>query len=83
MSKEHLANLGDEFLDYLAEIRGYSKLTVLTYEIALQQAFEVVEFYEEDDIWKLDITPYRLKIAKIPKRLSLKNSQLSDHLSNI
>jgi integrase/recombinase XerC len=68
VSKEHLVSLGDEFLDYLSEIRGYSELTVLTYEIALQQAFEAVEFYEEDGIWKLDITPYRLKIAKNSKK---------------
>jgi len=62
--KKTLQRLADIFLDYLADIRGYSDATVSTYEIALRQMMKVSHFYEEDDTLVLDITPYRFEIAQ-------------------
>ncbi len=68
MLKEYLEN----FINYLLNIRGYSKLTVETYKISLYQMAEVSHFYEEDSIWILDITPFRIKIAKNSKKTIVK-----------
>jgi len=67
-----LSSLIEAFLDYLLDIRGYSEKTVETYEIALRQMAEVCEYYEEDDIWVLDITPYRFKIIQNSKKTIVK-----------
>jgi len=56
------------FLVYLLEVRGYSKETVKTYEIALLQMVEVSHFYEEEGVWILDITPFRFEIVKNQKK---------------
>jgi len=57
-----------EFLLYIDKIRGYTPDTITTYEIALRQMSEVSEFYEEESRWILDLTPFRLKIARINKK---------------
>jgi len=57
-----------DFLGYIRDIRGYSETSIITYEIALRQMFEVSEFYEEDNIWVLDITPFRIKIVDNSKK---------------
>jgi integrase/recombinase XerC len=62
----------ESFLDYLLSVRGYSEATVETYEIALRQMREVSHFYEEDDTWILDITPFRLKIVRNSKKTIVK-----------
>ena len=54
----------EEFLAYLLDVRGYSELSVETYEIVLRQMMEVSHFYEEDTLTVLDITPFRFKIVK-------------------
>jgi integrase/recombinase XerC len=66
--KKHI----DNFLHYLLNIRGYSKLSVETYEIALRQMQEVSHFYEEDEILTLDITPFRFNIVKNSKKTIVK-----------
>jgi len=72
-----LTELIDDFLYYLDAIRGYSQLSIQTYETALYQAKEVVEFYQEDDIWILDITPYRYQILNLSKKtIALKLSAI-------
>lgn len=48
------------FLDYLQHIRNYSPKTILTYQISLKKIFEVCEVFEEDGIWNIDITKFRL-----------------------
>ena len=58
----------DEFLLYIYQIRGYTPDTITTYKTALTQMSEVSEFYEEGDRWSLDLTPFRLKIARINKK---------------
>lgn len=65
--KKKLQKLADTFLDYLSDIRGYSDATVSTYEIALRQMMEVSHFYQEDNTFVLDITPYRFQIAQKSK----------------
>jgi len=64
----NLDELIEDFLHYLDAIRGYSLLSIQTYEIALYQAKDIVEFYEEDNVWILDITPYRYKIISNSKK---------------
>jgi len=61
------------FLDYLSDIRGYSDLTVKTYAIVLDEAFQLTTY--EDNV--LNLTPYRLKIA------SLNSKTISKKLSAI
>ncbi len=67
-----LREYSDKFFDYLLNVRGYSKLSVETYEIALRQMMEVSHFYEEDGMWILDITPFRLQIVKNSKKTIVK-----------
>jgi integrase/recombinase XerC len=57
-----------EFLDYLTNIRKYSKATVDTYEKALLEAAPLVEISEEDAKKIYDIRGYRLKISKLAKK---------------
>ncbi len=62
----------EEFLAYLLDVRGYSELSVKTYEIALRQMMEVSHFYQEDALSVLDITPFRFKIVKNHKKTIVK-----------
>jgi integrase/recombinase XerC len=69
----------DDFLAYIRDVRGYSETSVTTYEVALRQMLEASEWYEEEERWILDITSFRLKIAKnskktIAKKLSATHS---------
>jgi len=77
-----LKRLISDFLGYMRDIRGYSETSIVTYEIALRQMFEVSEFYEEDSIWILDITHFRINIVEnnkktIAKKLSAVHSLVS------
>ncbi len=58
----------DDFLNYIRDVRGYSETSVITYEIALRQMLEVSEYYEEEDGWTLDITPFRLTVTHNSKK---------------
>ena len=68
------------FLDHLAQIRGYSDLTVKTYAIALDEASAyVMSDEDESGGYLLNLNPYRLKIAvlnakTISKKLSAMRS---------
>lgn len=62
----------EEFLGYLLDIRGYSKTTIITYDIALKQMTEVSHFSLEDNLYTLDITPFRFKIVKNSKKTIMK-----------
>jgi len=68
----YLEELTDEYLDYIRDVRGYSETSVVTYEIALRQMFEVSEFFKDSDRWTLDITPFRFKIVKNNKKTIVK-----------
>jgi len=70
--KAKLQDASEEFLNYLFDVRGYSETSIVTYEIALRQMFDVSNVYEEDGFTILDITPYRLKIVKNHKKTIVK-----------
>lgn len=62
----------EEFLEYLLNIRGYSEQTIITYEIALRQMREVSHFFLEENLYTLDITPFRFAIVKNSKKTIMK-----------
>ncbi len=72
MKCEALGEYIEAFLDYLLSVRGYSEVTVQTYEIALSQMASSAHFYEEDGIWVLDLTLFRFKIVKNNKKTIVK-----------
>ena len=72
MISNSLKDYIEDFLEYLFDIRGYSKYTIVTYEIALRQMIEVSHFYEEDGNFILDITPFRFDIVKNSKKSIVK-----------
>ena len=64
-----------EFLDYLAKHKGYSDLTLKTYDIALVEALKFIEIEEEEETLRFNLMPYRLHIASnnaktVAKKLS-------------
>ncbi len=71
MKKKLLAQTED-FLEYLFDVRGYSELSIVTYEVALRQMTQESHFYEEDGLTVLDITPFRFKIVKNHKKTIVK-----------
>ncbi len=63
------------FLEHLESFRGYSDLTIKSYDEAIQEALNYVEVYEEDEKIIINLMPYRIKIAKLnPKSISKKLS---------
>ncbi len=72
MKSEALGEYIEAFLDYLLSVRGYSEVTVQTYEIALSQMASSAHFYEEDGVWVLDLTPFRFNIVKNNKKTIVK-----------
>jgi integrase/recombinase XerC len=65
------------FLEHLESFRGYSDLTIKSYDEAIQEALEYVEIYEEDEKTTINLMPYRIKIAKLnPKSISKKLSAI-------
>jgi len=64
-----------EFLLYLLEHKGYSKLTVETYRQALEEAFSFIEIEYENGIYTFSLMPYRIHIASLnPKTITKKLS---------
>jgi integrase/recombinase XerC len=65
------------FLDYLQENRGYSELTVQSYDESLKEAFRYIEIEAEDEHTLLKLMPYRIHIASLnPKTISRKLSAI-------
>ena len=66
-----------EFLKYLENIRGYSDLTIKSYDESLTEAFRYIEIIKEDDNIVLNLMPYRIKIAHLnSKTISKKLSAI-------
>ncbi len=64
-----------DFLDYLLDIRGYSDLTVKSYDEALKEGLALIEIVEEEGTTVIDLMPLRMKIAsQKPKTVSKKVS---------
>lgn len=75
-----------EFLLYLEEIRGYSDLTIKSYDESLKEAFTYIEVLQECGHTLLDLMPYRIKISSLnPKTISKKLSAIrsfADYLND-
>ncbi len=66
-----------EFLESLEDIRGYSDLTIKSYDETIKEAFVDIEITKEDDTAIFNLMPYRIKIAHLnPKTISRKLSAI-------
>jgi integrase/recombinase XerC len=66
-----------EFLQYLEDIRGYSDLTIKSYDESLKEAFLYIDVQQESGHTLLNLMPYRIKIAPLnPKTISKKLSAI-------
>ena len=66
-----------EFLKYLEDIRGYSDLTIKSYDETLRQAFELIDILQEDKLMIFNLMPYRIEISHLnPKTISKKLSAI-------
>ena len=52
-----------DFLDYLLDIRGYSDLTVKSYDEAIKEALPLLAPAESEGKHIIDLMPYRIRIA--------------------
>jgi len=66
-----------DFCEYLENIRGYSDLSIKTYDETLKEAFQHIEIIEENDQTVLNLMPYRIIISE------LKSKTISKKLSAI
>lgn len=65
------------YLEYLEKFRGYSDLTLKTYDEALKEAFTFIEVTEEKGYVTFNLMPYRLHIAHLKaKTISKKISAI-------
>lgn len=75
-----------EFLTYLEDIRGYSDLTIKSYDETLREAFLYIEILQEEKSMLFDLMPYRIKISLLnPKTISKKLSAIrsfAEYLNN-
>lgn len=82
MSRSELDRHRLDFLDYLLDIRGYSDLTVKSYDEALRDALPLIEVHKEAGVFLVDLMPFRLKIAKqSPKTISKKLSAWRSYIA--
>ena len=66
-----------EFLESLEELRGYSDLTIKSYDESITEAFRYIEVISHGKQTIFDLMPYRIKIA------SLNSKTISKKLSAI
>ncbi|MEA3373334.1 MAG: tyrosine-type recombinase/integrase [Campylobacterota bacterium] len=75
--KNSLQHYRLDFLDHLAHIRGYSDLTLKSYDEALEEAFEHMEVETVDKGVRFNLMPLRLRIAsQKPKTIAKKLSAI-------
>ena len=66
-----------DFLQYLEDIRGYSDLTIKSYDEVLIKAIELIEITQENKQTIFNLMPYRIKISSLnPKTISKKLSAI-------
>jgi integrase/recombinase XerC len=85
--KKSLEQYSQDYLNYLKQIRGYSELTLKTYDDVFNEAFEMIEIEEEIQETTLNIMAYRMKIASqknntIAKKVSALRS-FCDYLKSV
>lgn len=82
MNQSDLGRYRLDFLDYLLDIRGYSDLTVKSYDEALREALPLIEPEREKGTEVIDLMPYRLHIAsQKPKTISKKVSAWRSYIA--
>ncbi|MCJ7765436.1 MAG: site-specific integrase, partial [Thiovulaceae bacterium] len=70
------------FLNYLEKFRGYSDLTLKSYDESLKEAFSFLEIEEQSEHTILNLMPYRLHIAHLnAKTISKKISAMRSFCS--
>lgn len=66
-----------DFLDHLQRFRGYSDLTLKTYDEAISEALRFIEVEEQGDVTVINLMPYRIHIASLrPKTIAKKISAI-------
>jgi len=66
-----------DFLESLEDLRGYSELTIKSYDEAIKEALKYVEIIQEDNNTTINLMPYRIKISQLnPKTISKKLSAI-------
>jgi len=66
-----------EFCEYLENIRGYSDLSIKTYDDAIKEALDYIEIIEEGGESIFNLMPYRIKISELnAKTISKKLSAI-------
>ncbi len=56
------------FLESLEKLRGYSDLTIKSYDESLSEAFNYVEIVQENEKLVINLMPYRIKISSLNKK---------------
>jgi len=75
--KKSLDQYRTSFLIYLEKFRGYSDLTLQTYDASLKEAFSFLEMEEKGGHTTLNLMPYRLHISHLKaKTISKKVSAM-------
>ncbi|MBU1928038.1 tyrosine-type recombinase/integrase, partial [bacterium] len=65
------------FLEFLESFKGYSDLTVQSYDESIKEALACIEILEEEKQTTLNLMPYRIKIAHLnAKTISKKLSAI-------
>ena len=68
--KKLLKSKTKAFLNYLENVRGYSDLTIKSYDEVLTQALQTIEIIQSNKQIVLNLMPYRLKISHLnPKTI--------------
>ncbi len=75
--KKLINNKRVEFLESLENLRGYSDLTIKSYDETIRELLKYVEIIEENKYILIDLMPYRIKIS------NLKAKTISKKLSAI
>jgi len=73
--KKLLKKARSDFLDYLGDIRGYSDLTLKSYDEAISEMLTYSDIQEDGDVLRINLMPFRVRIAglkakTIAKKLS-------------
>jgi len=61
------------FLEYLENIRGYSDLTIKSYDASISKALALMEIISEDEKIVFNLMPYRIYIARLNAKTISKN----------
>jgi len=75
--KKSVDKYKNEFLKSLKELRGYSDLTVKSYDESIKEAFLHMEIVQNSSGYVFELMPYRIKISQQnPKTISKKLSAI-------